>query len=187
MSDIKERLADLQARFKETIDTYHETVAYYDFVQNNDPAYVDGYLEAEADLSNRVYLSPGDKAPEGRQVFTTKRGRRFYKTTPRAAQRMPGNPFHSGGIDVPRGPGAKSKEVKEAGVAAVKHSTTGNAFDQEADKMNLAKKQAEERKDRNVKEATENPEEYMEDSKDSRKKITEKLSKYKSTKGNKTC
>lgn len=140
MSDIKERLADLQARFKETIDTYHETVAYYDFVQNNDPAFVDGYLEAEADLSNRVYLSPGQSAPEGRQVFTTKRGRRFYKTAPKAASRMPGNPFHSGGVPEPSGAGAKSKAVKEAGANAVKNSTTGNAFDQVADKMKLEKK-----------------------------------------------
>ena len=189
MSDteaIRKKLVDLTERFQRTIDLCHGTADYYDFVENNDADYVDGYLQAEADLG-RVYLKPGESAPKGRQVVTTKRGRRYYRTEKPAASRMPGNPFTSGGVNVPSNVGAKSNQVKEAGKNAVKHSTTGNAFKQEANKQNLDKKHEEERKARNVKEATENPEEYMEDSKDSRKKITEKLSKYKSTKGNKSC
>jgi hypothetical protein len=146
MSDteaIRKKLADLTERFQRTIDLCHGTADYYDFVENNDADYVDGYLQAEADLG-RVYLKPGESAPKGRQVITTKRGRRYYKTDKPAASRMPGNPFTSGGVNVPSNVGAKSKQVKEAGKNAVKFSTTGNAFKQEVNRQKLVKKQEEE-------------------------------------------
>jgi len=148
MSDteaIRKKLAGLTERFQRTIDLCHGTADYYDFVENNDADYVDGYLQAEADLG-RVYLKPGESAPKGRQVVTTKRGRRYYKTDKPAASRMPGNPFTAGGVNVPSNVGAKSNQVKEAGKNAVKNSTTGNAFKQEANKQKLEKKQEDERK-----------------------------------------
>ena len=143
MSDteaIRKKLVDLTERFQRTIDLCHGTADYYDFVENNDADYVDGYLQAEADLG-RVYLKPGESAPKGRQVVTTKRGRRYYRTEKPAASRMPGNPFTSGGVNVPSNVGAKSNQVKEAGKNAVKNSTTGNAFKKKANEMKQEKEQ----------------------------------------------
>jgi hypothetical protein len=88
--EFRKRLEELSERFQETIDLTYDTNDYFDFKENADPDYVEGYEQAVLDMS-RKYLKPGQKAPKGRKTGTSKDGRQYYETNRRGSSKPQGS------------------------------------------------------------------------------------------------